>query len=150
MHAHELRMPAAEFATHYKDRPSGSVSKLNSFRDRFRILRTIIVLVREERRMQLFSTLAALLALASIVFLAPVVVTFRETGLVPRLPTAVLSMGLMLLSFFSLGCGLIPDTVTRGRLEMKRMRYFLIHAAHFEGIKPSAFQSVLGRLIKFF
>lgn len=141
VHALELRMPTSEIAITYKDRPSGSVSKLNTFRDGFRILWTIVVLVKEERPMQLFSALASILALVAFLLLAPVVVTFWETGLVPRLPTAVLSMGLMLLSFLSLTCGLILDTVTRGRREMKRMRYLEIPAEHLKVREQPAFQS---------
>lgn len=128
VHALELRMPTAEIATPYKDRPAGSTSKLSTFRDGFRILWTIMVLVKEERPMQFFSLIAVALAVFSIVLMAPVLIEYAETGLVPRLPTAVLSTGLMILSFLSLSCGLILDTVTRGRREMKRMRYLNIPA----------------------
>ena len=128
VHALELRMPITEMPTPYKDRPEGSVSKLSTFKDGFRILWTIIVLVKEERPMQFFSLFAALLVLVAILLIIPIVVEFLHTGLVPRLPTAVLSMGLMILSFLSLSCGLILDTVTRGRREMKRMRYLNVPA----------------------
>jgi glycosyltransferase involved in cell wall biosynthesis len=128
VHALELRMPIAEIPTPYKDRPEGSVSKLSTFRDGFRILWTIIVLVKEERPMQFFSLLALALAVISTALIIPIVVRFFETGLVPRLPTAVLSMGLMILAFLSLTCGLILDTVTRGRREMKRMQYLSVPA----------------------
>jgi len=128
VHALELRMPIAEIPTPYKDRPEGSVSKLSTFKDGFRILWTIIVLVKEERPMQFFSLLALLLAAGSTSLIIPIVIQFFETGLVPRLPTAVLSMGLMILCFLSLTCGLILDTVTRGRREMKRMTYLSIPA----------------------
>ena len=128
VHALELRMPIAEISTPYKDRPEGSVSKLSTFRDGFRILWTILVLVKEERPMQFFSLLAFLLASAASVLIVPIIIGFLETGLVPRLPTAVLSMGLMILGFLSLTCGLVLDTVTRGRREMKRMRYLNIPA----------------------
>ncbi|MDR3449105.1 MAG: glycosyltransferase family 2 protein [Alphaproteobacteria bacterium] len=124
VHALELRMPTAEIATPYKDRPVGSVSKLSTFRDGFRILWTIIVLVKEERPMQFFSLLAAI----STALIVPILIKFVQTGLVPRLPTAILSMGLMILGFLALACGLILDTVTRGRREMKRMRYLNIPA----------------------
>ena len=122
-HALELRMPLAEVATPYKDRPVGSVSKLSTFRDGFRILWLIGKLVKEERPVQFFGIGALLLAIFSLVIVKPVFVTYLETGLVPRLPTAVLATGLMLLAFLSLACGLILDTVTRGRREMKRMAY---------------------------
>lgn len=128
VHALELRMPTAEMATPYKDRPVGSVSKLSTFRDGFRVLWTIIVLVKEERPMQFFSIIAAAVAAGSVVLIEPIVTEFLHTGLVPRLPTAVLSMGMMILAFLSLTCGMILDTVTRGRREMKRMRYLNIPA----------------------
>lgn len=128
VHALELRMPTAEIMTPYKDRPVGSVSKLSTFRDGFRILWTIVVLVKEERPMQFFSLAAALLMAIAVMLIVPVVGDFFRTGLVPRLPTAVLSMGLMLIGFLSLSCGLILETVTRGRREMKRMRYLNVPA----------------------
>ena len=132
VHALELRMPTAEMATPYKDRPEGSVSKLSTFKDGFRILWTILVLVKEERPMQFFSLGALLFAAVSALLIVPIIVHFLHTGLVPRLPTAVLSMGLMILGFLSLTCGLILDTVTRGRREMKRMRYLNIPAPEME------------------
>jgi glycosyltransferase involved in cell wall biosynthesis len=128
VHALELRMPTAEVATPYKDRPNGSLSKLSTFKDGFRILWTIIVLVKEERPMQFFSLLAAFLAAVSTALIIPIVIRFMETGLVPRLPTAILSMGMMIMAFLFFMCGLILDTVTRGRHEMKRMRYLNIPA----------------------
>ena len=128
VHALELRMPTTEIMTPYKDRPVGSVSKLSTFRDGFRILWTIVVLVKEERPMQFFSLAAALLMAVAVALIVPVVGDFFRTGLVPRLPTAVLSMGLMLIGFLSLSCGLILETVTRGRREMKRMRYLNVPA----------------------
>ena len=128
VHALELRMPTDEIPTPYKDRPVGSVSKLSTFRDGFRILWMIVVLVKEEKPMHFFSLLAVLLALVSVGLITPIVIEFFETGLVPRLPTAVLSMGMMILAFLSLTCGLVLDTVTRGRSEMKRMRYLNIPA----------------------
>jgi glycosyltransferase involved in cell wall biosynthesis len=126
VHALELRMPISEIATPYKDRPEGSVSKLSTFKDGFRILWTILVLVKEERPMQFFSLLALFLVIIATLLVVPIILHFMHTGLVPRLPTAVLSMGIMILAFLSLTCGLILDTVTRGRQEMKRMRYLNI------------------------
>jgi hypothetical protein len=123
VHALELRMPIAEVGTPYRERPPDSASKLNTFRDGWRILRTIVALVRQERPIAFFGGVSCLLAVASLVLAWPVFVTFMQTGLVPRLPTAVLSMGLMLLAFLSLACGLILDTVTRGRQEIKRLTY---------------------------
>ena len=123
VHALELRMPITEVATPYKDRPAGSFSKLSTFRDGFRILFIIGKLVREERPLESFSLTAGVLALVSIIFAVPVFKTYIETGLVPRLPTAVLSTGLMILAFLAFAVGLILETVTRGRHEMKRLAY---------------------------
>jgi glycosyltransferase involved in cell wall biosynthesis len=133
VHALELRMPIGEMSTPYKDRPAGSQSKLSTFKDGFRILWMIGKLVKEERPMQFFALIALGLALVSVGLAWPVVTTFLNTGLVPRLPTAVLAMGLMILSFLSLACGLILETVTRGRREMKRLRYLEMPAPHFPG-----------------
>lgn len=123
VHALELRLPIAEVRAPYGVRPEGSVSKLSTFRDGFRILMMILMLVKEERPLPFFGIIAALLACGSIALAAPVVMTYLDTGLVQRLPTAVLSTGMMLLSFLSLACGLILDTVTHGRKEMKRLHY---------------------------
>jgi glycosyltransferase involved in cell wall biosynthesis len=130
VHALELRMPTAEVATPYKDRPPGSVSKLSTFKDGFRILWTIIVLVKEERPIQFFTLLAAFFAFISGVLITPIVIEYIQTGLVPRLPTAILAMGLVIVAFLALTCGLVLDTVTRGRREMKRMRYLNIPALY--------------------
>jgi len=128
VHALELRMPIEEVPTPYKDRPEGSVSKLSTFKDGFRVLWTIVVLMKEERPMQFFSAFAAFFMIFSIFLIEPILTQYFETGLVPRLPTAVLSMGMMIVAILSLTSGLILDTVTRGRREMKRMRYLNIPA----------------------
>ena len=126
VHAVRLMMPMAELDTRYKERPAGSVSKLNTWRDGFRILRTIVHLMREERPLMFFAMFFVALALASLLTGAPVVSEYLQTGLVPRLPTAVLATALMLLAFLALMAGLILDTVTRGRWEQKRMAYLAI------------------------
>ena len=126
VHAVRLMMPMSEMETRYKERPVGSVSKLNTWRDGLRILGTIAYLVREERPLVFFSTVAFLLAAIAMIIGAPVVSDYFRTGLVPRLPTAVLVTGLMVIAFLSLTCGLILDTVTRGRWEAKRMAYLAI------------------------
>jgi glycosyltransferase involved in cell wall biosynthesis len=123
VHTLSLSIPAAEIETPYAARPAGSVSKLNTWRDGLRILRAIANLFRDERPLAFFSLLAAVLAVASIVLIVPVLLAFFETGLVPRLPTAVLAASLMLLAFLSLVSGLILDTVSQGRREMKRLHY---------------------------
>ncbi|WP_114394942.1 glycosyltransferase family 2 protein [Oleisolibacter albus] len=131
VHALEMRMPIGEVETPYKDRAPGSVSKLSTFRDGFRILWMIGKLIKEERPMQSFGLASLVLALVSILIAIPVFITYYETGLVPRFPTAVLATGLGLLSFLALTCGLILDTVTRGRREMKRLKYLEIPAPDF-------------------
>ncbi len=123
VHALELRMPVAEVETRYRVRPEDSFSKLNTWRDGFRILRTIGRLLRAERPFLFFSSIALLLALLAIVLAWPLLVTYAETGTVPRFPTAVLSTGLMILASLSMACGLILETVTRGRQELRRMFY---------------------------
>ncbi len=123
VHALEMLMPVGEAETAYKERPAGSVSKLNTYRDGFRILFLILTLAKEERPLFFFGLIALSLALASIGLSIPIFITYAQTGLVPRLPTALLAMGLMLMAFLSLFSGLILDTVTRGRWETKRLRY---------------------------
>ena len=123
-------MPTAEVETPYKERPPGSESKLRTFHDGARILRVITRLVKEERPLAFFTTLAAFLALASAVLALPVVLEFWRTGLVPRLPTAVLATGLMLTAVIAQFSGMVLDTVTRGRKEMKRLAYLSHKAVH--------------------
>ena len=128
VHALELRMPIGEVETKYKDRPEGSISKLRTYSDGARILRTILILVKEERPLPFFAAIAAILALIAVILSLPVLLDYMRTGLVPRLPTAVLVTGLMLLAALSTTCGLILDSVARGRKEMKRLAYLAIPA----------------------
>ncbi len=130
VHALELALPTAEIETPYFARPEGSVSKLNTWRDGFRILGTILKLYRSERPLRFFSAIATFLALVSIGLAIPIFITFVEQGIVPRFPTAILSMGLMILAMLSLSSGLVLDTVTRGRREMKLLAY--LAQAHVE------------------
>jgi glycosyltransferase involved in cell wall biosynthesis len=123
VHALELGLPVAEMPTPYYARLSGSSSKLNTWRDGFRILFTIFRLYRAERPLRFFTALGIALALVAIGLAIPILFTYLETGLVPRLPTAILSMGLMVLAFLSVAAGLILDTVTRGRREAKLFAY---------------------------
>lgn len=126
VHALALHMPVQEVRTNYRSRAAGSSSKLNTFVDGMRILRAILVLIQHERPLQVFSIAAlALLSLGCGLGL-PVVAEFLQTGLVPRLPTAVLAMGMMLLGCLSLTCGLVLDAVSRGRKENKRLAYLAI------------------------
>jgi glycosyltransferase involved in cell wall biosynthesis len=128
VHALELRMPVGEVVTRYKDRPEGSVSKLRTYSDGIRILRTIMILVKEERPLAFFSAIAAAFFLAGLLLSIPVLLNYLQTGLVPRLPTAVLVVGMMILAALSLTCGLILDSVSRGRKEIKRLAYLAIPA----------------------
>ncbi|MBI5261601.1 MAG: glycosyltransferase [Bradyrhizobium sp.] len=123
VHALELSLPVAEVETPYYARPEGSFSKLNTWRDGFRILGTMLKLYRSEKPLRFFTAIGIFLALVSIGLAIPILVTFLETGLVPRLPTAVLSMGLMIMAILSVSSGLVLDTVTRGRREMKLLAY---------------------------
>jgi glycosyltransferase involved in cell wall biosynthesis len=123
VHALELRMPSAEEFTVYGERPSGSVSKLSTFRDGTRILRLIFDLVRNERPLEFFGLVGVALILVAVALAVPLVETYFETGLVPRLPTAVLSVGLIIVGFLSFLAGLILDVVATMRSEMKRLAY---------------------------
>lgn len=123
VHALEMRVAAAELPVGYRQRPEGSQSKLRTYRDGWRILRKIMRFLKEERPLQTFSSLGALLALAGIGLSIPLILTYLETGLVPRVPTAIIVIGLVLMSALSITAGLILDTVTRGRQEMKRLLY---------------------------
>ena len=127
IHALELELPVVEVNTPYFARPEGSASKLNTWRDGFRILLSIFQIFRAERPLIFFSLIAGALAVVSIVLAVPILITFLETGTVPRLPTAVLAMGLMLAAVLSFASGLVLDTVTRGRREIKLLAY-LRHA----------------------
>jgi hypothetical protein len=128
IHALELGLALDEIVTPYRARPTGSTSKLNTWRDGLRILRTIFNIYRAERPLTFYSCLGAITAVSSIALAIPIVATYLETGLVPRLPTAVLSTGLMLSALLCLAVGLVLDTVTRGRREMKLLAY-LSHRA---------------------
>jgi glycosyltransferase involved in cell wall biosynthesis len=131
VHALELRLPIAEVQTPYRDRPAGSQSKLRTFRDGWRILRTILFLVKEERPLQFFASVAAALVVAALVLGWPLLTEFLATGLVPRFPTAILATGLIILGFVSFIAGLILDTVTLGRREMKRLHYLALQGPTF-------------------
>lgn len=132
VHALELRMPIGEIETPYGARPTGSESNLRTIQDGLRILKTIMVLTKTERPLHFFGIFFAILAVTAVFLSWPVFVTYWDTGLVPRLPTAVMSTGLMVLAFLSLACGFILDTVTRGRQELKRLHYLGI-ARHRRG-----------------
>jgi glycosyltransferase involved in cell wall biosynthesis len=135
IHALELGMPIGEMTTPYKDRPEGSASKLRTYSDGLRILRTIMMLVKDERPLMFFSVVGLILFVTAIALSIPIFVEFHRTHLVPRFPTAILSTGLMLLSFLSLVCGLVLDSVARGRKEIKRMIYLSVPVWQGKGLK---------------
>jgi len=123
VHALELRMPVGEVATAYGARPEGSESKLSTYRDGWRILKTIGTLYRVERPVLFYGTIGALLVIAAIILAVPLVLTYLDTGLVPRFPTAILVTGMVIVAVLCFFAGLILDTVTRGRREMRRLAY---------------------------
>ncbi|WP_285411663.1 glycosyltransferase [Variovorax sp. efr-133-TYG-130] len=126
VHALELRMPYAEESTAYSTRPEGSESKLSTYRDGWRILKTICKLFVSERPLQFFSIIGAFLVALSVVLSVPLFMTYMHTGLVPRLPTAVLVTGAMLAAMLSFVCGIVMHAITLGRREAKRLRYLAI------------------------
>ena len=123
IHALELGLPVGEMPTPYYSRPEGSMSKLSTWRDGFRISRMIARLYRAERPLRFFGGIGVLLAVTAIVLAVPIFITFMREGVVPRIPTAILATGLMMLASLSVACGLILDTVTRGRRELKKLSY---------------------------
>lgn len=123
VHALEMKMSVGEVETPYKERPEGSFSKLSTYKDGWRILRTMLRLFSAERPLAFFGSIGLVLALASLGLMTPLVIEYMETGLVPRLPTALLATGVMLTGLLSAMVGLILDTVTRGRREAKMLAY---------------------------
>ena len=123
VHATNLRVPVSEVPVTYRPRPEGSYSKLSTLPDGFRILRTLLLLFMEVRPFLFFGMWAICFGLVSVVLGYPLIITFKETGLVPRLPTAILATGLMLIGFMALACALILDNVGKGRHEAKRLQY---------------------------
>ncbi len=135
VHALELAMPVAERETAYLARPEGSESKLSTYRDGWRILRTILALYRTERPIWFYGLAGGLFALAALALALPLFLTYLETGQVPRFPTAILVTGMMIIAVLSGMCGLILDTVVRGRREVKRLAY-LAHGAPADWSAP--------------
>ena len=128
VHALELRMPVGEVETAYAARPEGSESKLSTFSDGWRILKTIVTLYRIERPVLFFGSIGALLLLAAVLLSVPLVITYLDTGLVPRFPTAILATGMTVVAVLCFFAGLILDTVTRGRREVRRLAYLAFPA----------------------
>jgi glycosyltransferase involved in cell wall biosynthesis len=130
VHALELRMPVGEVETVYAARPEGSESKLSTFSDGWRILKTIVTLYRIERPVLFYGGIGALLLLFAIILAVPLVITYLNTGLVPRFPTAILVTGITIVAVLCFFTGLILDTVTRGRREIRRLAYLSLSAPH--------------------
>ena len=128
VHALELRMPVAEIETAYGARPEGSHSKLSTWSDGWRILKTIVTLYRIERPVLFYGGIGALLLALAIVLSVPLIVTYVHTGLVPRVPTAILVTGMTIVAVLCFFAGLILDTVTRGRREVRRLAYLSLAA----------------------
>jgi glycosyltransferase involved in cell wall biosynthesis len=123
VHALELELAVAELATPYYARPEGSESKLSTWRDGFRILVKIVSLYRSERPLAFFTAVGIALAIVSVGLAIPIFVTYLQEGIVPRIPTAILSTGIMLAALLSVVAGIVLDTVTKGRREMKLLAY---------------------------
>jgi hypothetical protein len=123
VHALELRMPVGEAETTYLSRPEGSESKLSTFRDGWRILTTIVTLYRIERPVLYFGLIGGALLVAAFLLAIPLILTYLDTGLVPRQPTAILVTGMTIVAVLCFFAGLILDTVTRGRREVRRLAY---------------------------
>jgi len=128
VHALELRMPVGEVETIYAARPEGSQSKLSTYSDGSRILRTILTLYRVERPALFYGLIGLLLLVAAVLLSIPLVVTYVHTGLVPRVPTAILVTGMTIVAVLCFFAGLILDTVTRGRREVRRLYYLSLAA----------------------
>ena len=128
VHALELRMPVGEVETAYAARPEGSQSKLSTYSDGWKILRTILTLYRIERPVLFYGIIGALLVALAIILAAPLVATYLHTGLVPRQPTAILVTGMIIVAVLCFFAGLILDTVTRGRREVRRLYYLSLGA----------------------
>jgi glycosyltransferase involved in cell wall biosynthesis len=130
VHALQLKTPFSEVETSYDARPEGSQSKLNTWSDGFRILGMIVLLIKEYKPFQFFGIFSIVLAIISFMLSVPIILTWIDTGLVPRLPTAILSMGIMILAVISLSSGIILDSVSRARLEKKRLQYLTLNSVN--------------------
>jgi hypothetical protein len=126
VHTLQMRLPAVELEAPYGARPDGSESKLSTFRDGWRILRMISLMVREERPLQFFGTASLISVLAAVLLTTPLVLDYLRTGLVPRQPTLIVAVGLAVVALLALVCGLILDTVARARLEQRRLAYLAL------------------------
>lgn len=123
VHALDLKLPAAEIALNYGERPQNSASKLRTYRDGFRISVKILMMYRALKPLQFYGAISIVLIVVALIIGAPVIITYLETGLVPRLPTAILAASIIQLGVLSLVCGIIIHAVSSTGRELKRMRY---------------------------
>ena len=123
VHSSQLRLPTAEVEVSYGRRSDGSASKLRTVADGTNILRAMLVLLKENRPLAFFGAVAGAFLAVALTLGVPLAVTFAQTGLVPRLPTAVLATGLVLMGLLSAAAGLILDSIAKGRLEARRLAY---------------------------
>jgi glycosyltransferase involved in cell wall biosynthesis len=144
VHALELRMPVGEVETRYLARPEGSESKLSTFGDGWRILTTMLTLYRVERPVLFYGGIGALLLIAALILAVPLITTYLESGLVPRFPTAILVTGMTIVAVLCVFAGLILDTVTRGRREMRRLAYLALPPPAAPQLEPSAVRADVG------
>jgi glycosyltransferase involved in cell wall biosynthesis len=128
VHASQLMIPVAEIDLSYGRRPSGSSSKLRTFHDGFRILKMFAMLMKETRPFVFYCIFAMLFWIAGLALMFPIVLTWIETGLVPRLPTAVVATGMFIIGFMLAGSGLILDSLSRSRVEQKRILFLTVPA----------------------
>lgn len=145
VHALVLSLPVAHVSGKYKGRPDGSISKLRTYSDGMKILKLILILFKQERPLLFFSLFGSLLALVSLGLGLPIIVTYIQTGSVPRFPTAILSMGIMITSFLSFACGLVLDTVTRGRREARILQYLGIPFRNLTDSESDSSKQVAGK-----
>jgi hypothetical protein len=148
VHALEMRMPIGEVRTAYKDRPAGTASKLRTYSDGVRILRMIVQLIKQERPLQFFCLCGGLMLVVAAGLGTPVIVEFLHTGLVPRLPTALLATGCALIGFLSFTAGLILEAVALGRVEVKRLAY-LANPPYYEERAHAQATEASGRTERF-
>ncbi len=125
IHALEQGFKVGEFECLYKPRPEGSISKLSTFKDGIKILRLILILIKDEKPLLFFSILSIFFMLSSLSVGIPIIKEFYLTGLVERLPSAILAGLFSVISFLSFFCGLILDVMKKIRFENKKMNYLL-------------------------
>jgi glycosyltransferase involved in cell wall biosynthesis len=138
VHASQLKLPVSEIGLDYGRRPEGSSSKLSTYRDGAKILWMFAMLMKETQPLRFFGAFAVLFLASSLFLMVPVLIEFVETGLVPRMPTWVLSVGLLLLSMLAAVTGLILDSVSRGRAEQKRIFYLSMPSGRVERASATA------------